>query len=53
MALVKDKEFNKHVERYAKDNETFFKEFSAVITKLFELGVPFTQTERFEFKPSE
>ena len=45
MALVKDKEFKKHVERYAKDNEVFLKEFSDVITKLFELGVPFTTGE--------
>lgn len=53
MSLIKDKEFNKHVQRYAKDDQVFFKEFSNVVMKLFELGVPFTQTERFEFKPSE
>lgn len=41
MALVKDKGFLKHVERYAKDDQVFFKEFSDVIVKLFELGVPF------------
>lgn len=53
MALVTDKEFRKHVERYAKDEGTFFKEFSDVIAKLFELGVPFKEgTERMEFKAS-
>ena len=52
MALVQDKEFKKHVERYAKDNDLFFKEFAAVVNKLFELGVPFPEnTERMTFKP--
>jgi cytochrome c peroxidase len=51
MALVKDKEFKKHVERYAKDGQVFFKEFSDVVCKLFELGVPFGEgSERLEFK---
>lgn len=45
MALVKDKEFRKHVERYAKSEEVFFNEFRDVIVKLFELGVPFTSQE--------
>ena len=45
MALVKDKEFLKHVERYAKDNEVFFAEFRDVIVKLLELGVPFQSKE--------
>jgi catalase (peroxidase I) len=40
MALVKGKEFSKHVERYAHDAEAFFKEFVEVFTKLEELGVP-------------
>lgn len=54
MALIKDKSFRSHVERYAKDNDVFFKEFSTVITKLFELGVPFTSSEdsRMIFKVS-
>ena len=54
MALIKDSAFKKHVERYAKDNDAFFKEFSAVLTKLFELGVPFTSSTdaRMTFKPS-
>lgn len=52
MALVKDKKFKPWAEKYAKDNDAFFKDFSAVITKLFELGVPFTVPEegRFQFK---
>ena len=54
MALVKDKEFKKHVERYAKDHEVFFFEFKDVIVKLLELGVPFqsTEEERMVLKPS-
>jgi cytochrome c peroxidase len=55
MALVKDKAFKAWVEKYAADNDLFFKDFSAVLVKLFELGVPFATTEadRFKFKPSE
>jgi len=55
VALTKDKLMRPHVERYAKDNEVFFKEFSDVICKLFELGVPFTVGEesRIKFKTSE
>ena len=54
MALIKDKEFKKHVERYAKDNEAFFAEFRDVIVKLFELGVPFQSKEedRMTLQPS-
>ncbi len=52
MALVKDKEFRKHVERYAADEQVFFREFSDVLMQLFELGVPFTTGEdaRMRFK---
>lgn len=52
LALIKDKSFRPVVEKYAHDNEAFFNDFSAVIAKLFELGVPFTQDEKFTFKPS-
>ncbi len=45
MALVKDANFKKHVERYAKDHEVFFAEFSDVMVKLLELGVPFQSKE--------
>lgn len=44
MALVSDKSFKQWVDKYAKDEELFFKDFAAVITKLFELGVPFEET---------
>ena len=55
MALVQDQAFKKHVERYAKDNDVFFKEFKDVVVKLFELGVPFTskEEERMMLKASE
>ena len=45
MALIKDRGFRPHVERYAKDNEAFFNDFRDVIVKLFELGVPFKSRE--------
>ena len=52
MALIKDNEFKKHVQRYAKDSQVFFKEFSDVLVKLFELGVPFQSKpeDRISFK---
>ena len=52
MALIKDNGFKKHVERYAKDSQVFFKEFSDVLVKLFELGVPFQSKpeDRIRFK---
>ncbi|CAD0052390.1 unnamed protein product [Aureobasidium pullulans] len=53
MALIKDKSFKSYVEKYAKDNDAFFKDFSNVVMKLFELGVPFETEERMTFKPSE
>lgn len=53
MALIKDKEFRKHVERYAKDIDVFYSEFRDVFLKLMELGVPFQSKEedRMTFKP--
>jgi cytochrome c peroxidase len=55
MALVQDKKFRKFVEEYAKDNQKFYKDFSDVMVKLFELGVPFESAEeaRYRFKPKE
>lgn len=53
MALVKDKEFRKHVERYAKDEKVFFDEFSESFGKLLELGVPFVTEGRYTFKKIE
>lgn len=55
LALVSDKTFKQYVEKYAKDEEVFFKDFAAVITKLFELGVPFAETTEaspMKFKPT-
>lgn len=55
MALIQDKKFKPWVEKYAKDNDAFFKDFSAVIVRLFELGVPFaagTEAERWTLKPT-
>lgn len=51
IALIQDQEFKKHVERYAKDSQVFFREFSEVVCKLFELGVPFGEgAERLQLK---
>ncbi|PHH67258.1 hypothetical protein CDD81_3027 [Ophiocordyceps australis] len=56
MVLVQDKKFKPWTEKYAKDNEAFFNDFSAVITKLFELGVPFeagdADKQRWSLKPT-
>jgi cytochrome c peroxidase len=55
MVLIQDKKFRPYVEMYAKDNDAFFKDFSAVILRLFELGVPFvqgTENQRWTFKPT-
>ena len=41
MLILQDKVFKKWVDTYANDNDKFFEDFSKVITKLFELGVPF------------
>ncbi|KAI4867861.1 heme peroxidase [Hypoxylon rubiginosum] len=52
-ALIQDKAMKPWVEKYAKDNDLFFKDFAAVVTKLFELGVPFKQdTEKIVFTPT-
>ncbi|KIM75963.1 hypothetical protein PILCRDRAFT_826808 [Piloderma croceum F 1598] len=42
--ITQDKSFKKYAKSYADSEEVFFKDFSAVISKLFELGVP---TEQF------
>jgi len=55
IALISDKLFKQYVEKYAKDEEAFFKDFSNVVLKLFELGVPFAETteqSRMTFKPT-
>ncbi|KAF7548253.1 hypothetical protein G7046_g8739 [Stylonectria norvegica] len=55
LALIQDKKMKPWVEKYAKDNEVFFKDFSAVVLRLFELGVPFpeqSESARWSFKPT-
>ncbi|KAJ4294483.1 heme peroxidase [Kalmusia sp. IMI 367209] len=54
MEIIKDKSFRSYADKYAKDNDAFFKDFSEAVTTLFELGVPFTQPEdqRWVFKSS-
>lgn len=42
MAFVWDPEFRKYVELYARDEETFFKDFAAAFQKLEELGCDFS-----------
>lgn len=39
MALIDDPIFNKYVKIYAKDEDVFFKDFSAAFSKLLHLGV--------------
>jgi cytochrome c peroxidase len=54
-AIAKSRTITDLDKRYAKDNEKFFKDFSNVILKLFELGVPFAETTdqaRMTFKPT-
>lgn len=41
IVLIKDPEFRKLVEMYAKDEDLFFKDFAKAFAKLLELGVPF------------
>ncbi|TFL04565.1 heme peroxidase [Pterulicium gracile] len=41
--LTQDKSFKKHAKAYAEDQDLFFKDFSAVVVRLFELGVPSKQ----------
>nr|POE52049.1 cytochrome c peroxidase, mitochondrial [Quercus suber] len=45
MALIKDRTFKTWVKKYADDNDLFFQDFSNVLVKLFELGVPFKESE--------
>ncbi|KAI0401219.1 heme peroxidase [Xylaria palmicola] len=52
-ALIQDKAMRPWVEKYAKDNDLFFKDFAAVVNRLFELGVPFKpDTKPFVLKPT-
>lgn len=38
--LTQDKSFKKYAKAYAESQDVFFKDFSASLAKLFELGVP-------------
>lgn len=38
IVLMQDKAFRQHVDKYAKDQDLFLKDFSAVVSKLFHLG---------------
>ncbi|KAI0972496.1 heme peroxidase [Xylaria arbuscula] len=50
-ALIQDSAMKPWVQKYAKDNDLFFKDFAAVVNKLFELGVPFKpDTKAITFK---
>lgn len=52
MALATDKNFKKWAVAYAKDQDLFFKDFSAAFSKMLNNGVDFPQgTEVWEFKP--
>ncbi|KAH7339821.1 heme peroxidase [Rhizoctonia solani] len=54
MALVQDKKFKPWVQKYADDQDLFFKDFTEVIVRLFELGVPSSQFgETILFKKTE
>jgi len=41
IALIQDPEFKKYVEKYAKNEDLFFKDFAKAFSKLLELGVAF------------
>ena len=48
LALIKDPEFKKYVELYAKEQDVFFQDFSNAFAKLLELGVEFPSTPQAE-----
>lgn len=50
MALIHDDKFREHVHRYADNADLFFKDFSAAVVKLLELGVPFQSSENDRLK---
>jgi len=52
MAFVKDGEFKKWVETYAKDEQRFQVDFAKAFKKLVELGVQFPEdAPEMKFKP--
>lgn len=48
MALVQDKSFRKFAEKYARDEQAFFGDFSKAFAKLLELGVPEQNFKEYE-----
>ncbi|KAI8890917.1 class II peroxidase [Backusella circina FSU 941] len=53
ISMYNDKEFKKYFDLYAKDQDKFFEDFAKAVTKLFELGVPFTGKEKvYKLKPT-
>ncbi|EPQ30796.1 uncharacterized protein PFL1_01697 [Pseudozyma flocculosa PF-1] len=50
MALTQDPSFKQHVQRYAKSEDEFFKDFRSAYAKLLELGVPQENFKAFETK---
>lgn len=53
MALVQDKAFKPWVDKYAANEEAFFKDFSAVFSKLLENGVPHFKAAPLHFTKTE
>lgn len=54
LALIQDEIMKPWVEKYADDNMLFFHDFSNVLVKLFELGVPFQDDiERWTLLPTK
>jgi len=55
LALVTDKGFRQYAQKYAKDQDAFFADFSQAVCKLFENGVPTTnfKSEHMFLKPVE
>ncbi|KAI1828628.1 heme peroxidase [Xylaria intraflava] len=52
--LIEDKAMRPWVEKYAKDNDLFFKDFTTAVVRLFENGVPFKpDTETIIFKRTD
>jgi len=47
MVIIQDPKFRKYVELYAKDEDLFFKDFTAAWTKLTENGVKFPEEKSF------
>lgn len=48
MALTQDKSFRKYAQKYARDEQAFFDDFSKAFHKLLELGVPEENFKAYE-----